>query len=186
MSAPTVVVVGKPYPLLVTLQYDSEEKVIPDFHIDHIEAHFKAYTQVRVDGIMNTHINDAETTIPLMTTKEGLGLSLPVNEQITVRSVFPPRDYAPPTFSTLSMLRTYRLTVHLKIRCLDDLYKVSCKWPAVLLLPSKMEEGVEEAGEMIRSGQFAVASAVPETITPEVPDIAEDVPPPTYKEAQAS
>lgn len=173
----------------MTLKSDSEEEIIPEFNIYQVEAHFKAFTEVRVDGTFGDRQGGTETTIPLVTTKEGLKIALPIDETVTVTGVFPPGDYAPPTFSTISIWRSYRLTVHLRIQCLDDLYKVSCKWPQVLLLPAKMGNGVEEAAELIRSGHFQVPDAVPdygEVIASDVPGIAADVAPPTYKEAQAS
>lgn len=182
ISAPTVVVIGNSYPLLVTLKSDWQEKVLPDFKLHHIEAHFTASTQIRVGGSFGDHVSETENKIPLLSTKEGLDIALPINSPVTVSGVFPPTNYTPPTFSTVSMWRSYRLSIHLKVRCLDENYKVTCKWLNVMLLPMKMEAGVEETASMITSGQFSASE-----LTPSYGGSSQmDAPPPTYNEAQAS
>lgn len=190
ISAPTQIVVGKPYPILVTLQSKTEEEIIPEFKLQSMEVHLKAYTQVRVDGTFGDHIDDTESQVPLLTSTAGLDVKLPVNEAIPVTGAFPSRIYAPPTFSTISMLRDYRLSIHVKVRCLDDTYKSSCRWHTVTLLPAKMEDGVEEAAEMIRSGNLQIsddsAPAAEQALFTDPPRINEDAPPPTYNEVQRS
>jgi hypothetical protein len=188
ISAPTVVVIGKTYPIMVTLKSTTTEEIVPEIKLDSIEAHFKAFTQIRTSGTFGDYVRDYETAVPLITSKGGLNIKLLTNEAVPVTGVFANRIYAPPNFSTVSMCTTYRLSVHLKLRCLDDIYKSSCKWPTVMLLPAKMEEGIEEAAELIASGNFGIqddaALATGEEVPTYAPDITEDVPPPTYNEVQ--
>jgi len=193
VTIPTVIVVGKPYPIRVKLVIPATEMVIPDFSVNHVRAHLKASNYIRVDGsLFGDHIKEFEDKIPLIESKPGLGVELPPNEDKIVNGVFPTRIYAPHSFSTICINRSYGLTLHVGIKCLDEQKEVSFRWPIgkITLLPSRMEDGVEEAAEMIKSGAFGIsknppafAEAVAGPSDAPPPALSEDIAPPTYKES---
>lgn len=151
-SAPTSIVIGKPYPLTLTLNSEPTDMVMPSFILQSARAHLDAETYLRVPGVFRDHEKYEENNIELYHTHH-INFELPPNQPVTLKHFFPAVLDAPPTFSSPSLIRTYKLSLHFKITVLEEEFSVACKFPRVTLFAARMENGVEEA---IGTGNQAV------------------------------
>lgn len=190
MTAPTVVVCGKPYVVSIVLRSKGAEGVVPGFTLHKIRAVLKGTTAVRVDGLFSDHTSDWEEKYTLVDTQAGLNIPLELNREKEVKGVYGARIVAPPNFQTVSVSRAYRVTIHVQVKCLDEIHDMTFGWGNVLLLPARMEEGIEEAAAMVANGEILVMGDVDESSAPPAfedvagsmapPPMSEDVPPPSY------
>ncbi|RDW66971.1 hypothetical protein BP5796_09720 [Coleophoma crateriformis] len=143
-SAPTAIVIGRPYPVTITLNTEPTDMVIPTFILHTPRAHLDAHTNLCVPGSFHDHKAYKEQSIGLNNIST-TNFEMPPNKPVTLKHVFPKMLHAPPTFSSLSLARKYGLSIHFKITMLDEKFDVVCKFPEVTLFAAKMEDGVEEA-----------------------------------------
>lgn len=151
-TAPTCIVLGQSYPVLVTLVSKTEglEGIEPEFVLKDYQLRFKSKTDIRVPGAIMDHVELLEGHIPLSNGK--LDAVLPVGTSRRIQGLFPAREgLAPPSFTSVAVRRTYALELKATIVCLGEETGVKVVWPSVEVLSSKMEEEVEEAMRAIEN-----------------------------------
>jgi hypothetical protein len=145
-TGPTNIVLGKPYPVVITLVSKDEglEGIEPQFWLKDYHLRLKSKTYYRVPGLLEDHISFCDGHVPL--SSGVLNGTLLVNTPKRLVGLFPKKDgLAPPGFTSLSIKRMYGLELKVKVVCLGEETTIKIHWPSVEVFSSKMEEGVEEA-----------------------------------------
>jgi hypothetical protein len=156
-KAPPQIVIGKPYQVEITLKSKDAETlgVTPEFKIKSYELLLKKQTDIRVPGAFVDHYNSLDGHVPLSSSSR-LNVVLPVNEATKFKWMFSTRGpFPPPTFTSLAIRRTYGLELKAVVECFGEEEKFKIQWANVKVLPSRMEDGVEEA---IRGLEMGTAS----------------------------
>ena len=171
-TAPTQIVIGKSYPVEITLtSKDAEELgIVPEFKIKSYQLFLKGRANVRVPGAFVDHETYIEGHIPL-TNYEKLDVVLPVNKAVKFNGMFPTRGpYPPPTFMSWAIRRTYGLELKATVECLGEEESFKIHWTGVELHPARMEPGVEEAIRSIESGTANLDVGLEERVVEGLPE----------------
>jgi len=203
ISAPTTVVVGKSCPISVRVITAPTEMVVPDFKLIQIEVKITYYTHVRVSGTFGDHSRTLKDTSTLCL-RAGMSRILEAGEWAK-QDVFPEGEtrWSPnvPSFTSMAIERQYEMSIRLKVMCLEKEFRIVRSWPRITFLPMRMEEGVEEAAQMIENNELSTVALDGEVVPDyeaeasgsgelevsrlEAPAyLGEAAPPPSYKESQ--
>jgi len=87
VTAPTVLVCGRPEPISVRIETPPTEMVIPDFEVFGIRAHLKAFNHIRVDGTFGDRTHLWEEKLALLD-RNDLGFGLEINTEKPIQGVF--------------------------------------------------------------------------------------------------
>jgi len=203
VSAPTNIIIGRSYPISVQLLTAPTEMVIPDFHLTEIEVRVNSITEARTPGTFGDHERTFGDTFTL-SARGRMSRVLEASEWVEVRDIFPEGEgkwkHIVPSFTSMAIQRWYSMEIRLKVNCLGKDFKITNLWPRVTFLPARMEDGVEEAFQMIANGGTSVVAPDGEVVPDYEPELAESseagasgglvplnhepAPPPSYKESQ--
>lgn len=167
-NAPTVIVPGNPHPIELTLQILSNQghtDIMPEFRAKYIGLCLKPRTDLRasatfadstatVKGEITLGSIRADTLLPFNTPKVLNGLLTP--RRTTMFAVPIP----PPSFKSVAVARQYSMQLMVIIHCLGEEHKFKISWWNVTVHSARMEPGIEEAINVIRSGRDVPAVTV--------------------------
>lgn len=148
--APTAIVIGKPYEIEVTLVSNDVEtgNSMPSFLMKDYSLFLKSRTEVRAPGAAY----DLDCFLEGLISLSGGNLDLPlaINVPMKVNGMFPVnQSYAPPSFTSWAIRRTYALELRSMIFCLGEGFKCNVHCPNVTLYSARIADEVEEATRSI-------------------------------------
>lgn len=150
---PTAIVIGRPYPIEVTLLSTDAETghSIPGFQFTSYYLILKSTTVIWVPGFLVDANNTLEEEITL--SRGSANCPLPINKPVEINGMFPSNPpYLPPSFRSCAVQRTYGLELKATVSCLGEDTTFKVHWPLVTLYPATMEDGIEDAIRSIESG----------------------------------
>ena len=123
------------------------------FELKTYELLLKSYSDVRTPGILDLdHTHYMENYILISSGTRNIPMT--VNKPESIDGMFPLHDktYAPPSFTTSAMKRTYGLELRAIISWIGNESKFKVNLRSVTLYPPRMADGVEEAIRAIEEG----------------------------------
>src|SRR5450432_1992311 len=113
------IIIGEPFTMSLQLRANVAEKAIPEFELRQLEATLKATTHVRVVNKSTDTCSCSAFKIQLNRTSD-LQETLPFNTLIPLNNLLPTSilDNLAPSFSSVSVCRTYQLKLKILVVCL--------------------------------------------------------------------
>lgn len=158
--APTAIVIGNPYEIIVSLISDDTHlgNSMPGFQIKEYGLSLKSRTDVRAPGATWDTECFLESLIPLSSGR--LDLPLAINVPTELDGLFPLNHYyAPPSFTSFAIRRTYALELKATISCMGEDFKCKVHCPNVTLHSARLANHLEDATRSIE-GRAANLSLV--------------------------
>lgn len=166
-EAPTNIVLGEDYPLILTLVSPDDitsmdPSTIPAFKLKSYHLRLRAQTDIRVPGAFSDHNDTWTSHISLSTVNLKEAIDLQLNESKRISKAFPEsKSYAPPSFQSLAAKRSYQLELKAKIECLGGEEEFKVIWPRCTIISGMVEGGDEmerAIEESLREAHMGVQS----------------------------
>ncbi|KAH8649381.1 hypothetical protein BX600DRAFT_502789 [Xylariales sp. PMI_506] len=185
-KAPTVLVIGRPYSLYITLSTlstDGNIAQMPEFYIKSYTLSLKQKSHVRVDGFHSDHTTYVDTHVHLRS--GNIKAPLPVNaSSLKIDNLFrwPTGSSVISNLTSGTFNMSYGLELKATVTSMDEDFEFKIHWPNVTLHPSRMEPGLESAIIAIENGATDLADeSLNETLPPYNVTQEDEEAPPVYR-----